>query len=332
MKRTEAGARTVPLETFDPAHDWWARRDRGRHGDDYLAGIRHLDDRPLRRFEDVEALVRPRSGATLDFPPICLEHRVHDPVPSGRRTILHARPSRAARTPLEALERKLGRDERPEIDDSVLEEPPGRAYHRLPDLAPVDGRDRQILEDERLGDADRGGLRMGSRKRTTFPPWRTISNASWIAFSAPDISKTTPSPSPSFCSTNQAATSSVSSTLTTASVEPPSELELERHVVGCEQTPGAERAGDRRRARPARSRGRQRRGRRALGARREDGVPERLLEARDLRRELRAVVAPDDGRAEPRRTAKPRRDRRRRFASARTCAPGPCGSGSRCHM
>ena len=92
----------------------------------------------------------------------------------------------------------------------------------------------------------------GILKRTTFPPWRTISNASWIAFSAPDISKTTPIPTPSFCSTNQAATSSVSSTLTTASARAAERLEPERHVVGCEQTPGAERAGDRDRKEPDR--------------------------------------------------------------------------------
>jgi hypothetical protein len=44
-----------------------------------------------------------------------------------------------------------------------------------------------------------------------------MSNASSIALSAPDISKTTPTPWPSFCSANHAGTSSTSSTFTTAS-------------------------------------------------------------------------------------------------------------------
>src|SRR5687768_17464240 len=59
--------------------------------------------------------------------------------------------------------------------------------------------------------------REGIPKRTTLPPCRTIPKASSIARSAPDISKTTPTPFPSFCSANHAGTSSASSTFTTAS-------------------------------------------------------------------------------------------------------------------
>ena len=59
--------------------------------------------------------------------------------------------------------------------------------------------------------------RAGIPKSTTLPPCRTIRNASSIALSAPDISKTTPIPIPSFSPTNQAWTSSTSVTFTTAS-------------------------------------------------------------------------------------------------------------------
>ena len=67
-----------------------------------------------------------------------------------------------------------------------------------------------------------------------------------------------------------------------------------------------------------------------LAARGEDGVAERLLERRDLGRELGAVVLPDhrlgDGdELGERAVAVDAED----LASARTCARGRCGSGSR---
>src|SRR4026207_1670099 len=104
------------------------------------------------------------------------------------------------------LERQLGGDERTEVDDAVLEEP-ARRVPRLPDLAAVDRGDGEVLDDERLRDVDRRGAGGGRiPKSTMLPPWRTMSNASSIALSAPDISKTTPTPWPSFCSANHAGT------------------------------------------------------------------------------------------------------------------------------
>ena len=78
--------------------------------------------------------------------------------------------------------------------------------------------------------------------------------------------------------------------------ERPRELHPERDVIRGEEPPRAERLRDRDREeadRPATEDGHGSSGE-ILRRRREDGVPERLLQARDLGRELRAIVAPHD--------------------------------------
>ena len=83
--------------------------------------------------------------------------------PAGRRsgwsTILHASPaSSSANARSNSREIELLRDERAQVDDAVLEQParlvPGRE-----DLAPADGGDGEVLEDERLGDVELDRLR-----------------------------------------------------------------------------------------------------------------------------------------------------------------------------
>ena len=106
-------------------------------------------------------------------------------------------------------------------------------------------------------------------------------------------------PTPSFCSTNHAGTSGdLVDVDDVVRAERPRELEAEGHVVGREQPSCPERAGDRDGEEPDRPAPEHGDGatRELLRARGEDGVPERLLEAGDLRRKLRAVVLPDDGR------------------------------------
>ena len=125
----------------------------------------------------------------------------------------------------------------------------------------------------------------GMPKSTTFPLCRTISNASWIAFSAPDISKTMPH-----------------ADALVLRGEPPGhvvdlphvddvlraellrELEPEGHVVGREQASGAERPEDRDREEPDRpaTEHRDRTPGEVLRRRREDGVAERLLQAGEV--------------------------------------------------
>ena len=174
--------------------------------------------------------------------------------------------------------------------------------------------------------------RDGIPKRTTLPPCRTIPNASSIASSAPDISKTTPMPMPSFCSANHAGTSSTSSTLTTASAPSVArEVDPERHVVGREQPARAERLrdGDREEPDRAAAEDRDRTPGEILRRRREDRVAERLLQAGDVAAAAsrgRCARPPTPGSRRSRRSR--RRDRRRGSASARTCAPSRCGSGS----
>ena len=84
--------------------------------------------------------------------------------------------------------------------------------------------------------------RAGIPKSTTLPPCRTIPNASSIARSAPDISKTTPTPMPSFCSANHAGTSSdLVDVHDGVGAELPRQLHAERNVVGREEPSRAER-------------------------------------------------------------------------------------------
>ena len=54
---------------------------------------------------------------------------------------------------LELLEAELGGDERPEIDDAVLEQPPS-PIPGVPDLATAYCRYLEVLEDERLRDVE----------------------------------------------------------------------------------------------------------------------------------------------------------------------------------
>ena len=139
--------------------------------------------------------------------------------------------------------------------------------------------------------------RAGIPKRTTLPPCRTTSNASSIARSAPDISNTTPTPTPSFCSDEpRGDVLDLVDVHDRVGAERPRELHPERDVVGREEPPGAERLRDRDREEADRAAPEHGDGTAGeiLRRRREHGVAERLLQARDLGRELRAVVVPDD--------------------------------------
>ena len=136
----------------------------------------------------------------------------------------------------------------------------------------------------------------GMPKRITRPPLRTMRNASPIASGAPDISNTTSGCSPSFCSTNQAATSSTSRT-SSAAWTPIFAARPSRNGV---RSDASTRPAPDARAMPMPNSptGPQPRIATVFPAtsswlEREDGVPERLLQRRDLRRQLRAIVLPD---------------------------------------
>ena len=68
-----------------------------------------------------------------------------------------------------AFERQLSRDERPQVDDAVLEQPAGRVP-RLPDLASVDRAHGEVLEDERFSDVNRRRLRRNAEQHDVPHP------------------------------------------------------------------------------------------------------------------------------------------------------------------
>ena len=86
----------------------------------------------------------------------------------------------------------------------------------------------------------------GMPNRMTRPPLRTISNAFTIARGFPDISKTTSTCSPSFCSTNHPATSStpvVSSAAVTPILRASSRRNCRRSVARTRVAPDARAIG-----------------------------------------------------------------------------------------
>ena len=199
---------------------------------------------------------------------------------------------------LEVAERQLLGDQRPQVDDAVLEQPAGPVP--VPKTSPaVDRRDVEVLEDQRLGDVeldrprrdpeqDRRGRRCGRSRK-----------ASAIASGAPDISKTTSGCSPSLRSTNHAAVSAAVADVERRRRRPSRSARPRRNGVRSEASDAAGARGARDRRWLKRPTGPQPRTATVLPARsacetREDGVPERLLQRRDLGRQLRAVVLPDD--------------------------------------
>jgi hypothetical protein len=188
----------------------------------------------------------------------------------------------------------------------VLEQPAGRVP-RFPDLASVDRAHRQVLEDQRFGDVDRRGFRRNAEEDdvTAVPhdPERVVDRfqrAGHLEHDAhPDVLVLLEEP--------RRYVLGLSDVHDVFGSELSGELEPEGHVIRREQPPRAEGAGDRDREepdRPAPEHGHGSAGE-ILRARRENGVAERLLEASDLRRELRAIVAPDDGRGDRYEVGKP---------------------------
>ena len=87
----------VALEPLDPrAHDLGVPGEAEvvvRGEDDHLAASRHPHDRPLRRLERQEALVRPRVAEPVELgAELLVERGGHGVAPFGRRTILQASP------------------------------------------------------------------------------------------------------------------------------------------------------------------------------------------------------------------------------------------------
>ena len=296
--RGRSGA--VPLEASDArAHDLGMRCQaevvvRGEH--DHLTPPGHLHDGALRRFEGEEALVGTRVAQRVELSSQLLgQGGVHA---SGSVRLEDDLAGRARLEERErflvALERHARGDQRGQVDDAVLEEP-ARRVPRLPDLATVDRRHRQVLEDQRLGDVDR-------RRTCGNPEEDDVAAVAHDAERVLDrlqgaghLEDDTHAHSLVLLSEPGGDVLDLANVDDRIRAEPARQVEAIGDVVRCEQPSGPERPRDGDREEPDRpaAEDRDRTSCEILRRRCEDGVAERLLEARDVRGQLRAVVLPD---------------------------------------
>ena len=195
---------------------------------------------------------------------------------------------------LEALERQLVRDQRPDVDDAALEQP-ARAVPGFEDPPSADRVHLEVLEDQRLGDVDRDrplrdpeeddpaavardpeGVRDGPARARHLEddveaePLVVLEKPARLVLHGLDVDDR-------------------------ARAHARRQLEPERRSIGSEHDGCARgpRDPDREQADRATAEHGDRAADEILLAGREDRVSERLLQGRDLRRQLGAVVLPD---------------------------------------
>ena len=252
----------------------------------------------------------------------------------GRRRSCTPRPPRAARTPPRSRRAAISSVISGRRSTTPLSSSQRVLYQVAKIRRPLSGEHVEVLEDQRLGDVDldrarrdaeqhhaaavaRDPERVGDRARRAGHLEDDVEAVALVALAEPRRRRpASPRRSTVACAPIVSASASrngVRSEASTTAAPDARAIAIVNRPIGPQPSTATER--------PARSC--------SLG--REDGVAERLLQRRDLGRQLRAVVLPDHRlRARRRSARRRRRGRRRGSASARTCAPGRCGTGSTC--